>query len=154
MISIELTNKAEITNLLNQLPKTYQSKTILKFMRYATAPLVDEIKRLAPVSKKPHVSKYGIINPGTMRDSVGFIVMKRAKKVTAVVGIRVKGAFGGVKNGFYAQWVEFGTKRMKARPFFRPAYDAKKDEVQERFEKDAVKTFEKEIARLTKRGKI
>lgn len=158
-ISIELTNRDEIMNLLQKVPERYQTKAVIKMFRYATKPLVTGIKSMAVVSRKPHMSKYGLVRPGTMKRSIAMIEMLRAKLATAIVGPRVKGSYGGVKSGFYAVWVE-GTykqtkyKEYKTHPFMRPAWDANKSEVQRRFNEDVMSAFEKEIARLTKKGKI
>lgn len=154
MISVELTNKAEILQLMNRLPRIYESKVVRKFLKYAVAPLVARAKQLAPVSARPHKGKYGMVMPGTLQKSIGTIDMKRSRKVALVVGLRVRGAFGKVRSGYYGQWIERGTKKIAARPFMRPAYDLTKEEIIKRFERDAKRVFEKEIARLTKKGLI
>jgi len=153
-VSIELTNKREIIQLLDKLPRAFESKAVRKLIKYSVVPLVKRIKEKAPRSLKPHRGKYGMVTPGTLIASVGTIDMKRSKNVALVVGLRVKGAFGKAKSGFYGMWVERGTKNMPAQPFLRPSYDETKDEVVRRFEHDAKKIFEKEIAKWTKQGKI
>jgi len=152
MISIELTNREEIVRLLDQIPNAYNSKAVRKLIKYAVAPLIGEMKRLAPVAAKAHMGKYGLVEPGTLRDSISTIDLKRSKKVMLLAGPRVKGAFGKVRSGFYGMFLEHGTKTIPARPFMRPAWDSKKEEVIMRFERDAKMIFEKEIRRLTKKG--
>jgi HK97 gp10 family phage protein len=154
MISVELTNKKEILQLMSRLPRVYESKVVRKFLKYAVAPLVERAKQLAPIAPKAHRGKYGLVAPGTLKKSIGTIDMKRSRKVALVVGLRVKGAFSKNRSGFYGQWIERGTKNIPAHPFMRPAYDMTKEEIIRRFEQDAKKVFEKEIAKWVKKGKI
>lgn len=53
------------------------------------------------------------------------------KRITTAVISKTKNqeSVGVGSNMEYAPHVEFGTKRSKAYPFLRPAFDAKKDEV-------------------------
>jgi HK97 gp10 family phage protein len=173
-ISIELTNRAELIKLMDKLPRVYESKLVRKLIKYAIIPAVNEAKRLAPVAKRAHRSKYGWIKPGTLRDSIGPIDMKRSKNVTVIVGPRVKGRYGKALSGYYGMWIEFGhnirrsgkgkfqsTERgksvggdIRSHPFMRPAWDSTHDAVKQRFERDAKKVFEKEIAKWVKKGKI
>jgi HK97 gp10 family phage protein len=67
------------------------------------------------------------------------IVTVRKGKVTA----KQKGA--GLKDAFYGRFVEFGTAKMPARPYLRPAYDENKQKAVEAI-KDRI------AARLKKAG--
>ncbi len=153
-VSIELTNKKEILQLLDKLPRAFESKAVRKLIKYAVAPLVQKAREIVKRAPKSHKGKYGMVTPGTLSRSISTIDMKRSRKVALVVGPRVKGAFRKNKAGWYGHFLEFGTKNFPARPFMRPAYDLTKDEVVRRFERDAKRVFEKEIARWTKQGKI
>lgn len=50
---------------------------------------------------------------------------------------------GPEKSAFYAMFQEFGTKHQPAKPFIGPAYEEKKDEVLETFEKELQATLER-----------
>jgi HK97 gp10 family phage protein len=154
MISVELTNRAEIVKLLDQIPNAYNSKAVRSLIKHSVKPLVEEAQRLAPKALKPHKGKYGMVQPGNLARSIWTIDMKRSRTVTLIVGPRVKGAFRKNRSGFYGMWLERGTKKIKAQPFMRPAWDSKKGEVIRRFEEDAIKIFEKVIRKLTKKGLI
>lgn len=67
------------------------------------------------------------------------IVTVRQGRVTA------KQADRGLRDAFYARYVEFGTVKTPARPFLRPAFDAKKEAAV-----DAMR--ERLAARITKAG--
>jgi len=89
--------------------------------------VLEEARKLAPVSVDGQ--KYGKHRhaPGNLRDSLKVRKprsnTKRTKrKATATVGMDHKLAF-------YAPYVELGTKKMKARPFLRPAIDRHKKRI-------------------------
>lgn len=180
MISMELRNEAEIINLLNQIPRAYESNAVKKLIRSAVKPLVQDIKTRAPKSNRPHGFQFGggwkTIVPGTLAKSIGTIETRRSRYSTIIVGARAKGQYRDEKAGWYAHFVEFGGGIVKAHrtstktgrkrkkgtrvgplgpsPFMRPAWDAQQGTVRERFMSSAVAVFEKEIARLTKKGII
>jgi HK97 gp10 family phage protein len=49
---------------------------------------------------------------------------------------------------FYAAWVEFGTSRLPARPFLRPAFMASKMQALDAFRKALADGIDKEVAKL------
>ena len=49
---------------------------------------------------------------------------------------------------FYAAWVEFGTSRLPARPFLRPAFLESKMQALEAFRKALADGIDKEVAKL------
>jgi HK97 gp10 family phage protein len=58
--------------------------------------------------------------------------LSSAVQQTFFVGVRqgrsAKKTKKGVINAWYAKFIEFGTSKMAARPFMRPAFEAKKQE--------------------------
>ncbi|ABS34505.1 phage protein, HK97 gp10 family [Clostridium botulinum A str. ATCC 19397] len=65
---------------------------------------------------------------------------EKLKKGLKVSGVRKKGGnkfvLAGIQKGdnskiFYGKFLEFGTSKMKARPFMGPAYESKKEEAKE-----------------------
>ncbi len=63
--------------------------------------------------------------------------LKKLKKGLKVSGVRKKGGnkfvLAGIQKGdnskiFYGKFLEFGTSKIKARPFMGPAYERKKEE--------------------------
>lgn len=64
----------------------------------------------------------------------------KLKEGLKVSGVRKKGGnkfvLAGIQKGdnskiFYGKFLEFGTSKMKARPFMGPAYESKKEEAKE-----------------------
>lgn len=96
-------------------------------LRVAARPLVNEIKRRAPVSDGEH-SRYqngqivATYRPGNLRRS--FRVLKFSRSPALFVGPKV-GAEGAA-DGYYAHWQEFGAPAagIPPRPFVGPAEQA------------------------------
>jgi HK97 gp10 family phage protein len=116
------------------------AKNGLRAAVYAGAKVIrDEARLRAPRWTGP-VSK-GHPPPGTLRRS---IIMKQireqsdARRQTFYVAVRHgkqyrnQGKKGNLsQDAFYWRFVEFGTVKMSARPFMRPAFEAKKREAVE-----------------------
>lgn len=61
------------------------------------------------------------VRSGILRKNIITVVQVTGRKVEALVKVR--------KQGFYGLFVEMGNSRMSARPFLRPAADAKGEAV-------------------------
>lgn len=66
--------------------------------------------------------KWGKRKAGTLRDSIRVTRLKGDPKQN----IRV---YAGNREAFYARFVEYGTVKMKARPFMRPALNSSKADI-------------------------
>lgn len=80
----------------------------------------DEVKQRVPVSAKPHKSGKKTYNPGTLRKA---IYQAFADKESGDGKAMYRISFNKT-HAFYGRFVEFGTSKMAAKPFLRPAYDA------------------------------
>ncbi|WP_375577108.1 HK97-gp10 family putative phage morphogenesis protein [Paracidovorax oryzae] len=85
----------------------------------------DEVRKRAPVSGKAHSTKgkKQTYQPGNLRDSIYQAFMREQSGEGSA---RYRISWNG-REAFYARFVEFGTSKMAARPFLRPAYDAVRD---------------------------
>lgn len=110
-----------------------QKDVIVPALKAAAKPLRDEIVRTAPRSRD---TKH-------MADT--FVVREHEGRV--LVG--PKGGRGSV--GFVAPLVEFGTSKMGARPFIRPAFDAWKDSYAAEVVRHLEKRFKSVLRRNAKR---
>ena len=79
-----------------------------------------EVKQRVPVSAKPHKSGKKTYNPGTLREA---IYQAFADKESGKDKAMYRVSFNKT-HAFYGRFVEFGTSKMAAKPFIRPAYDA------------------------------
>jgi HK97 gp10 family phage protein len=66
--------------------------------------------------------------PGQLRDSLKLRAMKSKKGRIGVVVQTRHGDYRG--NTFYGAFVEYGTSKMAAKPYMRPAFDTKKGEAE------------------------
>ena len=80
----------------------------------------DEVKQRVPISAKPHKSGKKTYNPGTLRKA---IYQAFADKESGKDKAMYRVSFNKT-HAFYGRFVEFGTSKMAAKPFIRPAYDA------------------------------
>lgn len=92
---------------------------VLKDAATAGAKVILDLARgFAPVAEfgRESEAKWGARRPGQLRDSLTMSVRPRPGRVSAAVGPGPE--------GFYGRFLEFGTVKMAARPFMRPAFDA------------------------------
>ncbi len=124
-LEVRLEGWEEVRKKLRKLPGKLAKKTIKVAQLRAAAALAQEVIARAPVGPTGRLSDS--IKHGLRRAKPGEV----ATKVTA--------------NIFYARMVEYGTSKMSARPFMRPAFDAKKAEMIEIISKSLKADLEKEV---------
>ena len=112
-ISSTIDNKALI-KALNQFPIRIQKNVMVGAIRAGSNVVRDEARRLAPA------------DTGNLKKSIATI---RRKGDRNTVQFSVTPSKGGKNNGWHAHFLEFGTSKMSAKPFLRPALDTKQDEV-------------------------
>ena len=108
---------------------------IQKALEAAADEIVDMAKRLAPVDQ------------GELRDSIGWTWGKAPKgaitlgKVAeaSLAGDLTITVFAGNSQAYYARFVEFGTQKMPAQPYFYPAYRATKKRAKSRVRRSLTK---------------
>ena len=79
-----------------------------------------EVKQRVPMSAKPHKSGKKTYDPGTLRRAV-YQAFADKESGDGKASYRIS---WNKSHAFYGRFVEFGTSRMAAKPFLRPAYDA------------------------------
>jgi len=79
-----------------------------------------EVRARVPVSAAPHKSGKKTYSPGTLRKA---IYQAFADKESGKGKARYRISWNK-SHAFYGRFVEFGTSKMAAKPFLRPAYDA------------------------------
>lgn len=82
----------------------------------------DEVKQRVPVSAKPHKSGKKTYTSGSLRRAV-YQAFADKESGDGKAMYRVS---WNKTHAFYGRFVEFGTSKMPARPFLRPAFDAAK----------------------------
>lgn len=146
----------ELNDALKQLPERI-AKNALRAGVYAGAKVIrDEAKMKAPRYTGP-VSQ-GHPPPGTLKRS---IIMKHIPEqsglyrqtfyVTVRSGkqYRNQGKKGNLsQDAYYWRWVEFGTAKMSAKPFLRPAFEGQKTGALDAIKNKLAARIEEEAAKL------
>jgi HK97 gp10 family phage protein len=109
------------------LDKPLREKTLL---RKASRFVIGKMKTNAPV------------DTGAMRDSIGFLPRRRAKR-SVFIGPNAKGFVG-----IYPKMIEYGYvtksgKRVAAKPFAKPTYEETKEQVLTNLKNEITKEFAK-----------
>ena len=126
---------------LTEMPDAERRKIMRRAANAGAIVFRDEARQRAPkYDKKPKGKEHP--PPGTLKRSIitkyipkesdrfsatYYVTVRRGKKY------RKQGVRGNLsQDAFYAQFVEYGTSKMTARPFMRPAFEAKKKEAAEK----------------------
>lgn len=168
-MSAKLEGLRELDNQLKELGAVAAVKVMQGQVRHAMKPVLERAKAMAPVDE------------GALRDGLAIRVLKpsQTKKSSVMAGIVVRPPPGMTKayrrlrrlvkekwkqrslkrelirNSATWRWhfVEFGTSKMAARPFLRPAMDASADGIVTEFRKDLRKRIHKLRAKRFRRYK-
>lgn len=151
-IDVKVEGLPELKRVLAKLPEKIRKQAVRKGLREAGKIIQSAAKMAAPVLQVP--TKYR--KPGTVKKAITVRNSKFARKqgnegvfvsVRPLNGKRQqklgKASAKNPNDPFYWRFLEFGTRKMSARPFMRPAVDAKGDEAIQRFMTSAVTQIEK-----------
>jgi HK97 gp10 family phage protein len=128
---------SELKRALSELPNRVATKQLRAAVLSGAVIVRDAAKIIAPISTGPVAT--GHPPPGTLRRAIYMARSNRDRgpgKEVAHVFVRQapNGSAGkkGVKkygklDAYYWRWVEFGTSKMAAHPFMRPAFEANKE---------------------------
>lgn len=143
---------------LKLLPQKVAGKSLRRAVAAAGKVVRDEAKIKAPVLTGPVAE--GHPPPGTLKRAIAFGRSRRnsgaGREVFNVFVRQAKnGSVGqkGVKrygkfDAYYARFVEFGTSKMAARPFLRPAFEAKKNDAAQAIGDTLAKELAAEVPKL------
>lgn len=132
---IELHGAKELDAVLRQLPDRVERQVLGAGIRSGATLVRREIMRDAPRGSEPPHPKYG-------RLVTNIAVSKRQVRPGAV-GYTVHSG-----RAFWARFLEFGTRFMAARPFFRPAFDRAAEPAIKRIAAQIAKGVAREAGKL------
>ncbi len=121
-VTIQLTGIDDILRKLNTLDDRVAKKVVRKEVRGGTKVIADEAKARS------------LVDEGTMKRSISVRARKKRRRgeisMNLIFNVRKfpKLTRGSTKQRryFYPAAIEYGTNKMKAKPFVRPAWDSKK----------------------------
>jgi len=136
MMTVNITGLKELQQALNQLPLEIQKRPLRSAVSAGAKVIVDEAKRLAPQGETGNLRKALYRYRSRSQSSRGqetFLVGVRKGKKNYVDSAknrrlnRVGKKYTVEGEAYYWRFIEFGTSKMPARPFLRPAFESKKE---------------------------
>ena len=131
MVSATFDTK-KLIETLQKFPKNIQKNVMVGAVRAGANVIRDEARRKVP------------IKTGTLKKS---IVSIQRKAQNGLITFSVTPSKGGKNSGWYAHFVEFGTSKMSAKPFMRPAFEQSNNESLEASKKYIAERIPKELAK-------
>jgi HK97 gp10 family phage protein len=156
--SVRIEGLDRLRRIFRELPEALQEKELGNAVSKGAAVIGREAQRLAPELKTddPRRTK-GLLRRmirwtrGVRRSSeaAAFVSVRRPGK-KAVAKAKRGGSTGSHIDPWYWKLIEFGTSRMKAIPFLRPAYESKKMEAVETIKNELAIGIDKQAKRLAR----
>lgn len=160
---IKIEGLSDLLRAMQQLPQAIQQKCLRRAMvpgaqviRNAAQDLVRQktglIKRAIRIAYNRQESTPGravyhvFVSMKVKKVGTAFISSRRALKK-----LREAGNQGRIYDAFYWRFLEFGTVKMAAKPFMRPAFDATNHEATATITSKLAELIDKEAAALGKR---
>lgn len=155
MAGSKILGLAKLDRKLRRLPAAAKA-TIRAAMAEGADEMVAMMKSLVPVLKKPDERR----RAGALRDSIGWTWGKAPQGSMVLAMLKGAGMGGdltitiyagtrdkklGVDDAYYARWVEFGTTKMAAQPYFFVSYRANRKKAKSRIRK-AINVSAKRVA--------
>lgn len=156
-VEFEVRGLQELEQALLEVGNSCAGSALFGALMAAALPMQKATQALAPISDRPHYrykkGKKGkgekektLTQPGNLRKNISRKRLKSGRGETgAEVGISWRG------NAFYGRFVEFGTSKQAAKPFLRPAFDAKKEESLTIFKEKLAANIEKQRQKIAAR---
>lgn len=144
--SVRISGLEEIVALLKELPRATEARVVNTALRLGGGVLRSAIRSRAPVGPREREAlRYYISRRSGKKAARRYGKLKENIRVTKVGQGRYAVHVG---KAFWGMFLEFGTRRMAARPFMRPAFDSSKGEVLARVGREMGIGVEREAVRL------
>lgn len=157
-LTTKVTGLKELGQRLNALERKTKNRIAVKAMRRGGVIIRDQARANAPVLKQPVPHR----RAGTLRKAIStrtkiekggkvrtYIWVKglKTKQILKFKGKSGKSGSYNPRDPFYWRFVEFGTSKMPAKPFMRPAFQQSKETAA----KEIITTLREEIIREGKK---
>ncbi len=149
----------ELQAALKELPERIARNVLRGSVNAGATVIRKEAQARAPVSSGP--ARKGQSPPGTLKRALYQKQIRELSslvKQTFIVSVRKgkqyrnQGKKGNLsQDAYYARFVEFGTAKMAARPFLRPAFEARKHDAVAAIKAYLERRIPEEVAKLAVR---
>ncbi|MFY4862412.1 HK97-gp10 family putative phage morphogenesis protein [Aliarcobacter butzleri] len=129
-------DNTKLLESLKQFPQNIQNNILVGAVRAGAKPLVDAAKANVPV------------DTANLKRSIG--INRKKTKDKSQVWFTVSPRKGGKNDGFYGHMVEFGTSKMAAQPFMRPAFESQDKQSIEAVKEYMALRIDKEVEKARK----
>lgn len=123
-LNIQIQGMEQLRKNMKKMNEQMQKKIAASMVAAMARPIKKAAIALAPDSDEPHIIEGVKVYPGNLKKNI--ISKKRSKKdtkLTAEYVVAVRGKARGLYASRYGSIVEYGSVKMKPRPFMRPAFD-------------------------------
>ena len=127
-LEIRIDGLKDLEKDFKRLTKSFKPEEVKKASMEAAQIIRDEAERRAPLGPTGNLKKSNVVKP----------LNKDKKKPSAIAAVDRKVAP-------HAHFVEFGTSKMTARPFFRPAVELEGPKAAQKFRDSLKKLVEKAV---------
>lgn len=143
---IEMQGLRELEKALLDLPKRLERRVLNSALMSGARLMVRDAKQRVPVATG-ELRRNIRARPDRPRDGHTATVIVGVRKLSKAQLFKLRKKRINTSDPFYWRFVEFGTSRMAARPFLRPAFESQKvgavavikDALRERIDKEAQK---------------
>jgi len=144
--TVQITGLADLEKRLLAFPDKIAKNILGGAIRAGAVVIQKEARHKASVSAEPHYlgkgSKRVLIQPGTLRKSIRVrLAPRKSRSVPIEYWVYVSRKIWSWK------FVEFGTSKMAAKPFLRPAFDGFKEAALEKIREYLAARIDKEAAK-------
>ena len=159
MISIKIEGLKELQKALSELPREIQGRPLRSAVSAAAKLISDDVKNRVSVGEtgnlKSAVYRYRSRSNSTTGRETFFVGIRNGKEKYSNTArnrrLRQVGkAYKTQGEAFYWRYLEFGTKKMQARPFLRPSFEANKSRAVEVMKERLSKAIESQAKKLAK----
>lgn len=147
-ISVKVEGLKELDKALSELSEDMRGKALYEAIGRASAPMLKDAKAGAAIANEPHEMRYKgqmvKVQPGLLKSAIRRKRLKKHHdKHTAAVMIYIGRGTKQKIYPYYWHFIEFGTKKMPATPFMRPAFERNRAAFVERFKQHLAKSIQK-----------
>ena len=141
----------QVKKALDKLPGVLQQRVVVGATRAAAKVIADEAKQNVPVRTGLLKKSIGVAKAKKKDTEPGHVKFYVVPKSKIAFTKKVNGGKLKVKTyAWYAHFVEFGTAKMAARPFLRPAFENSAVKSVKAFQEYAVKRVDREVRKLAR----